>query len=117
MKKTYADVVQQIEALKAEAEDLKQAEVAAVVARIKEAIGVYGLTATDLFPSGAKRGRPVGSKKRVAIRNAGPKGSGPERVQKSYSDGAGNTWGGRGPRPAWIKEALAAGKNLSDFAV
>jgi DNA-binding protein H-NS len=27
------------------------------------------------------------------------------------------TWSGRGKRPAWINEALAAGKSLDDFAV
>lgn len=27
------------------------------------------------------------------------------------------TWGGRGRRPAWIKEALAAGKDLEDLAI
>ncbi|MEA2600936.1 MAG: DNA-binding protein [Acidobacteriota bacterium] len=27
------------------------------------------------------------------------------------------TWSGRGKRPAWLTEALAAGKSLEDFAV
>jgi DNA-binding protein H-NS len=27
------------------------------------------------------------------------------------------TWSGRGKRPAWLTEALAAGKSLDDFAV
>ena len=33
-----------------------------------------------------------------------------------YADGKGNVWGGRGPRPLWLREALAAGKRLEDFA-
>lgn len=28
-----------------------------------------------------------------------------------------NTWGGRGPRPSWLKKAIAAGKSLNDFRV
>lgn len=29
---------------------------------------------------------------------------------------AGDTWGGRGPRPKWLREAPAAGKDLEEFA-
>ena len=32
-----------------------------------------------------------------------------------YADDAGNTWSGRGPRPRWVKDALASGKSLSDL--
>jgi hypothetical protein len=32
-----------------------------------------------------------------------------------YADNLGNTWGGRGSHPKWLKEALAAGKKLADF--
>ena len=28
-----------------------------------------------------------------------------------------NTWGGRGPRPAWLKDAMAAGKSSDEFKV
>jgi DNA-binding protein H-NS len=34
----------------------------------------------------------------------------------NYSDGAGNSWTGRGPRPGWLKAALESGKSLQDFA-
>jgi len=34
-----------------------------------------------------------------------------------YRDAAGNRWGGRGPKPGWVKAARAAGKNLEDLAV
>ncbi|RZL87182.1 MAG: hypothetical protein EOP82_27390 [Variovorax sp.] len=33
-----------------------------------------------------------------------------------YSDGAGNSWTGRGPKPRWLKEAIESGKSLQDFA-
>ena len=40
----------------------------------------------------------------------------PPAVAK-FSDGQGNTWVGRGKRPQWLRDALAAGKQLSDFAI
>ncbi|MDE2398009.1 MAG: histone, partial [Burkholderiales bacterium] len=32
-----------------------------------------------------------------------------------YSDGKGGTYGGRGPHPKWLRNALAAGAKLEDF--
>ncbi|HEY8946277.1 MAG TPA: H-NS histone family protein [Polyangiaceae bacterium] len=34
-----------------------------------------------------------------------------------YADGKGNSWSGQGRRPKWLKDALAAGNALADFAV
>jgi DNA-binding protein H-NS len=34
-----------------------------------------------------------------------------------YADGHGNVWGGRGPRPHWLKAALNDGRSLKDFEV
>jgi len=33
-----------------------------------------------------------------------------------FQDGQGNSWGGRGPRPAWLRAALASGRTLEEFA-
>jgi DNA-binding protein H-NS len=32
-----------------------------------------------------------------------------------YSDNAGNTWTGRGPKPKWLKAALDAGRSLEEL--
>lgn len=114
MKKTYAGVMQQIEALQAEAEKLRRQEVQGVIQRIREAIAAYGLTAADLGFGG--RGRSV---KAAAAPKARParKGRKGRAAKVKFRDEAGNTWGGRGPRPRWLREALAGGKSLSDFAV
>src|SRR5690606_38302276 len=32
-----------------------------------------------------------------------------------FSDGHGNQWSGRGPRPRWLREALAGGASMDDF--
>lgn len=112
MSKTYSQLMKQIDTLKREAEDVRRKEVDGVISRIKEAIVAYGLTAADLglgktkAPKAARK-----APKKVARKSA--KGA----AAPKYKDEAGNVWGGRGPRPAWLRTALAAGKQLSDFAV
>lgn len=116
MEKTYAQIMEQIETLRREADAKREQEVRDVVARIKEAIAVYQLTPADLgFGSGngtagKRRGRPPGRK--TAKRAAAKKAAKPA----AYADKSGNTWSGRGPRPRWLKEALAGGKTLEEFA-
>lgn len=105
MSKTYHQIQQEIERLQREAERLKQEEVAGVIARIKEAIQVYGLSAADLGLAG-------GAQKRIA-----GKGSFASTKAAKYRDEAGNTWSGRGPRPQWLRDALAAGRSIEEFAV
>ncbi len=133
MSKSYTDIVKQIEALKVEAERLKNAEISGVITRIKEAIAAYGLSASDLglgAKPGRKPGRPVGSgkkkpgpkpgaKKAAAAASPFAKPSKPSKSNKAarFRDASGNTWVGRGPRPQWLRDALAAGKSLRDFAV
>lgn len=111
--KTYAQVMKQIETLSREAERLKRQEVEGVISRIREAIQAYGLTAGDLGLSGTSgpRGKAAG---KTATKKAG---KGKRSTAAKFRDEAGNTWVGRGPRPKWLREALAGGKQLSDFAV
>lgn len=111
MSKTYTEIIQQIEELKAEAERLKREEVGGVIDRIKEAIAHYGLTAADLglARGGGRPGRKAKSAGGDAAPRAKPSG------QVKYRDANGNVWGGRGPRPRWLREALQAGKTLRDF--
>jgi DNA-binding protein H-NS len=113
MTKTYSQLMKQIDSLQREAQDVRRKEVAGVIDRIKEAIQAYNLTAADLglaaAPRAAKGGRKAGK--------AAAKGKAGKAVAPKFRDEAGNVWGGRGPRPAWLRTALAAGKKLSDFAV
>ncbi|MDE2367382.1 MAG: H-NS histone family protein [Burkholderiales bacterium] len=105
---TYNQLQKQIEALQAQASKLKAEEIAGVVARIKEAIGTYGLTPQDLFG-----GKGVGAASRRVKGTAKGKSAGGAK----YADGKGGEWGGRGKRPRWLQEALAAGCMLEEFAV
>ena len=108
-KKNLADVMAEIEKLQREAERLKREEVDGVIGRIKEAIATYGLTAADLGLAGAAK---RAGKKPAAGRKRSPSAGSGVR----YRDAAGNTWGGRGPRPKWLRDAVANGQPLSDFA-
>jgi DNA-binding protein H-NS len=107
MAKTYADVQAQIAKLQAEAEVLRKREINGVIGRIKEAIAHYGLTAEDLG---------LGVQRRERVVATGKQRRQPDSAKAKYSDGQGNTWGGRGPRPAWLRDALAAGRSLEAFS-
>lgn len=112
MSKTYSQLMKQIDNLRREADEIKRKEIEGVIGRIKEAIKVYGLTASDLGLSGTRAPRAV----KVA-KKRGRKAAAKAPAVAKFRDEAGNTWGGRGPRPAWLRTALAAGKQLADFAV
>jgi DNA-binding protein H-NS len=91
---------------------LKRKELEDVVSRIKEAIQIYGITAKDLGLNGSQVGRNNRSHKAPSAAKGGKAHPGVK-----FRDEGGNTWGGRGPRPRWLREALASGKQLHDFAV
>jgi DNA-binding protein H-NS len=127
MTRTYSQVMKQIEALKVEAEKLRRIESNGVVARIREAIGFYGLTAADLGLSGAlpKVAAPAGAMPAAAaadkpMKRKG-KRKGPAKVKTppvpKFRDEEGHTWGGIGKRPDWLRAALANGKTLQDFLI
>ncbi len=59
----------------------------------------FGFALTDLVEGGA-------AKKKAA----------PEAKYR-HPENPGVTWSGRGRKPGWISEGLAAGKTLDDFAV
>lgn len=113
MKKTYTQILEEIENLKKKAESVRSKEVDGVIARMKEAIAFYGLTQQDL--GFGKRGRPASP--------AGKRGKKPARSSSAKSaraakfrDDQGNAWSGRGPRPRWLKAALESGRKLEDFS-
>ena len=114
MAKSFTQIQAQIKTLQRQADQLKADEIKGVVARIREAIAAYGLTAADLgLAGGARRGRKQATKVAARTRRSA---SGKARGVK-FRDASGNTWGGRGPRPQWLRDALAKGKSLEDFLV
>lgn len=118
MKKTYAQLTKQIEALKLEADKLRRQEIEGVVSRIREAVQHYGLTAEDLgLASKTGRSAKAVAKPAAKTRRKGTKAKAAAARAVKYRDEAGRTWGGIGKRPQWLRDALAAGKTLQDFAV
>jgi DNA-binding protein H-NS len=112
---TLAALNAQIAALQAQAEALRTKEVAEVVARIRDAIAHYGLTAADLGFGGA-RSKAAKVPGRAAARNANGKAAGRKPAKKiKFADGQGNSWSGIGKRPNWFKAALAAGKKPEEL--
>jgi len=96
MAKSYQQIKKQIEQLQRQADALRDSEIKGVVDRIKVAIAHYGLTAAHLG-LGAASASPKAASKRSA------------KASAQFSDDAGNKWSGRGPRPRWLRDALAAG--------
>src|SRR5262245_61041111 len=100
MAETYTMLQKKIAALQQKAEKARGAELNGVIDRIKVAIAHYGISAEQLFSAGGQRARAT-RKAQIPL---------PAR----YSDGSGNTWSGRGPRPGCLRNAVAAGRSLSE---
>jgi len=115
--KSLSQVNAQIEKLQQQAQAIKAKELDGVIARIREAIQHYGLTASDLGftrKSGPKRvmdGKPAARKARKAStrRNTG--------VIKFRSADGQQTWTGHGRAPNWYKAALEAGASQESLLV
>ena len=106
--KTYAAIKSEIAKLEKQAESLRQAEVAGVVARIKEAIAAYGLTPADLGLTGSRKALS-GAKRATTTKTT--VGAPKYRDPKS-----GKTWTGRGKPPLWIVGAKNRDRFLIDGA-
>ncbi len=96
---------EQIAQLRKQAEEMRNQERAGIIEELRKKIAEYGISAADLKLS------VRGGGKRVAA-------SMPVKAAARYRGPAGETWsGGRGRKPRWVSEALAAGKSLSDFEI
>ncbi|HEY9224054.1 MAG: H-NS histone family protein [Variovorax sp.] len=111
MASTLADINSQIKKneehiaqLRKQAEELRNHERAGVIEEIRQKIAEFGLTAADL---------------KLSTRAAGKRSvsAAPAKAAK-YRGPSGETWsGGRGRKPRWVTEVLAAGKSLSDYEI
>ncbi|MDR6861265.1 H-NS family nucleoid-associated regulatory protein [Variovorax guangxiensis] len=107
MAQTYKQIQKQIEQLQRQADVLRHSEVKGVVDRIKVAIAHYGLTAAQL---GLGTSKAAARPKKALGSSSGKSGA-------KFSDGNGNAWSGRGPRPSWLRDALTAGRSIDEFRV
>ncbi len=116
MAKSYAQLMKQIDVLTHQAESVRRKEADGVAKRIREAIAVYGFTAADLGLGLAGGGK--GGKRTLSAKGKGKPGKAAKAPgQPKYRDDAGHSWTGKGPRPGWLKAALASGKTLESLAV
>jgi DNA-binding protein H-NS len=95
---TYKQLVDQIEALKKQAEQVRKTELAQVIGEIKEKMAAYGITVADLR-GGASKG------KRSAV------------APKYRNSKTGDTWSGRGKPPRWLVEAEKGGASREKFLI
>jgi len=99
---TLQELIAQKDALEKEIERTKQQSRADAVAKVRALMQEYGLTSADLAG-------------KVSVKPRAGKGN---KVAAKYRNTAtGETWSGRGLQPKWLKAALAAGRQLSDFSV
>jgi len=100
---TYLELKEQAEKLLAEAERMREQEIADAISDIRRKIDLYGLTAADLGFAKSGPGNARAKSKPQIVKYRGPNGE---------------TWsGGRGRKPQWVQEVLQQGRNLEDFAV
>jgi DNA-binding protein H-NS len=96
---TLQELIAQRESLDREIEAAKKQGRADAIARIHAIMNENGLSISDITGKPAKGG----SGKKAPIK---------------YRHGAtGETWSGRGLQPRWLREALAGGARIEDFAV
>jgi len=97
---TYAELQTQIAQLTAQAEAARKVELAGVIAEIKQKMSDYGITVEDLGEKRAKH----------------PSNGVPAPIKYRHP-ATGQTWTGRGKYPRWLAAELAAGKDITAFAV
>ena len=102
MTKSYPELKTEIARLEAEAERVRRFELPTVIAELNLLIERYQLTEAMIF--GTSRNCTPGKPKTVM-------------VPKYVDQVTGNTWTGRGPRPAWLSEALSAGTLAENLLV
>lgn len=79
---------------------------AAALAEVRKKAKSLGFALDELVSA------PTAKPKKKPAKKAAPR-------PPAYRDPANaeNTWSGRGPRPVWLREALAVGKQLEDFKI
>jgi len=118
----YAEIQAKISELQKQADQVYASEKKSVIADIKEKIKIYGLTAADLGlakkSESGKSSAPKSSSKTSAKSKSKSKASKSKKAAPQFVGPNGETWsGGRGKRPAWVNEILAAGGDIERYRV
>jgi DNA-binding protein H-NS len=97
---TLQELLAQRENLDREIELVKKRGRADAIAQVRAIMAEHGLTVGD-----------------ITGRSAGSGGTGKKAAIKFRDTTTGDTWSGRGLQPKWLRQALANGRRLEDFAV
>lgn len=103
---TLQELLAQKAELERKIQETQRNERQAAIDKVRALMAEFGLSVDDLGGKSPSNGRKKASG-----------GDGTRKAAVKYRDAAGNTWSGRGLQPRWLKEALASGKSLQDFAV
>lgn len=114
---TSAELMKRSEELMKQAEALKLKEAPEVLARIKDAIAHYSFTAEDLGLASKKAPKEGAPAKPVKAVRKGPTKKPKGASIPKYRDEGGHSWTGFGPKPKWLKDALAAGATEASLKV
>ena len=97
------ELLDQQKALAEKINAIRLAEKGTAIEQAKKLIADFSITAEELgFSVKAAKGKAVKAAPVVKFRN-------PENHEETY--------GGKGPKPEWLKKALEAGKTMDDFKV
>ncbi len=124
-KLSLAQLQQLIDKATRRREEIANRRIDKVRARINAMLKAEGLTLADVYGAAAvASGRPV--RKSGPGKAGGKKAAGASRstlrgqpVPPKYRnpDDPTQTWAGRGHKPRWMADALAAGRTLDDFLI
>lgn len=102
-KKSSKELLAEAELLIKQAQEVRQQEVAAIIADIKEQIKNHELRPEDLFPG---------------ISRTHTKANGRQKREPRYRGPNGQTWGGgSGRKPDWVREIEAKGESLDKYLI
>ncbi|MDL2338609.1 MAG: H-NS histone family protein [Pseudomonadota bacterium] len=100
---TLKELLDRKAALDREIESTRKEEHADAIDKVKALMQEYGLTVSDI------------SVKATTRQSSATKGG---KVAAKYRNKeTGETWSGRGLQPKWLKAALSAGRQLSEFTI
>lgn len=109
---SYAQIKARIAKLEKEAEQVLRKEAVKAIDNIKKIMEKYEISLADLSDAlsgnGAGKGRRGRKPKAAATKKS--KAAGQKLAAKYRNPKTGETWSGRGRSPAWIRNALASGK-------
>jgi DNA-binding protein H-NS len=100
---TLQELLAQKAAIEKQIMETQRTERAEAINRVRALMAEHGLTVADIGMKSAAAPKAQSSRGKVA-----PKYRHPE---------TGETWTGRGLQPKWLKNALAQGRKISDFAL